>query len=51
MMLCGVYDLIQNGNTAFHNAVRHGHLKVVDHLLSLQPNINIANNVSQFIVL
>ena len=51
MMLCGVYDLIQVGNTAFHHAARNGHIKVVDHLLSLQPNINITNNVSQFIVL
>ena len=51
MMLCGVYDLIQCGDTAVHNALQHGHIKVVDHLLSLQPNINITNNVSQFIVL
>ena len=51
MMLCGVYDLIQIGDTAFHNAAQNGHIKVVDYLLSLQPNINVTNNVSQFIVL
>ena len=45
-----MYDLIQYGYTALHNAAWQGHMKVVDHLLISNAKINSTNNVSQFIV-
>ena len=49
-MLCVVHDLIQDGDTALHNAARWGHTEVVEYLLSSQAHVNVTNNVSQFII-
>ena len=45
-----MYDLIQVGDTALHNAAMQGHMKVVDNLLISNAKIDSANNVSQFVV-
>ena len=45
-----MYDLIQYGYTALHNAAEKGHVKVVDHLLITNAKINSTNDVSQFVV-
>ena len=45
-----MYDLIQEGDTALHNAAMEGHVKVVDNLLISNAKINSTNNVSQFVV-
>ena len=46
-----MYFLIQDGDTALHTAVRWGETETVDYLLSAGANVNITNNVSQYIVL
>ena len=48
-MLCVVYDLIQDGDTALHIAARQGYTEVVERLLSSQAHVNVTNKVSQFI--
>ena len=42
--------LIQEGNTALHDAAYWGRTETVDHLVSAGANVNITNNVSQYVV-
>ena len=42
--------LIQNGNTALHDAAYEGYTEIVDHLVSAGADVNITNNVSQYVV-
>ena len=42
--------LIQDGDTALHNAAYTGHTETVDHLVSAVADVNITNNVSQYVV-
>ena len=42
--------LIQYGDTALHCAAFEGHTETVDHLVSAGADVNITNDVSQYIV-
>ena len=42
--------LIQGGNTALHRAALMGQTETVDHLVSAGADVNITNNVSQYVV-
>ena len=42
--------LIQGGDTPLHDAAYMGYTETVDHLVSAGANVNITNNVSQYVV-
>ena len=42
--------LIQEGDTPLHSAAYWGNTETVDHLVSAGANVNITNNVSQYVV-
>ena len=42
--------LIQDGDTALHTAAWKEHTETVDHLMSAGTDVNITNNVSQYVV-
>ena len=42
--------LIQEGDTPLHVAAYMGCTETVDHLVSAGANVNITNNVSQYVV-
>ena len=43
-------NIIQDGDTALHDAARNGHTETVDCLISAGADKNIANKVSQYVV-